>query len=232
MGGLIRRAGPPPRQKLTGQIDVIGNGFVRNTPEGMPIRPIAAKENVIQVMTAERREYSRVQGKFDTTMPPPSFPINEPFFEPDNYNYGYEPTQEQQWNNDQPAWMPTGIKELTPGPPQMVPPPMNVMMRPPIAMVQPPHMGGMGGGPRMMPPSHNMDRDRDRDRERDRDRDRDRGIDRDRDRDRDRERVDRDRDREREYRERSRDRGKSEVLVLFFYIRLPKIILKILGKRS
>lgn len=72
-----------------------------------------AKENVIQVMTAERREYSRPKGKFDVTMsmPPPAFNMaNEPFYPEDNYSYGYEPTQEQQWNNDNVGvgWMPSG----------------------------------------------------------------------------------------------------------------------------
>lgn len=95
-----------------------------------------AKENVIQVMTAERREYSRPKGKFDVTMsmPPPSFNVvNEPFYPEDNFSYGYEPTQEQQWNNDNVGWVPSGIKELTPGP-QMVPPPhINMNMPPPSA---------------------------------------------------------------------------------------------------
>lgn len=84
-----------------------------------------AKENVIQVMTAERREYSRPKGKFDVqamSMPPPPFNMNnEPFYQEDNYSYGYEPTQEHQWkeqpwNNDNAnvnvnvgvGWVPSG----------------------------------------------------------------------------------------------------------------------------
>lgn len=205
MGGLIRRAGPPPGRKGAGQIDVIGsNGLSsRRELDAANKAPGGAKENVIQVMTAERREYSRPGvGKFDSA--PPPFPVAEPFFDNDSYNYGYEPTQEQQWINDNPGWVPSGIKELTPGPqlvPQMVPPPMGGMMRPPInSGIPPPHMSS-----RMMPPPHSGDRDRDR--ERDRERERDRTVERERgDRDRDR-----DRDREREYRERDRDRGKSEV---------------------
>lgn len=190
-GGFMRRSGGQPFRKSTGHIDVIGsNGLSsrRDGYDGNTKSIIPAKENVIQVMTAERREYSRVQG-----MPPPGFPMNnEPFFEPDNYNYGYEPTQEQQWNQQQdPSWVPSGIKELTPGH-MNVPPPgvMNVggMMRPPMGggpqMVPPPHMMNQ-----MVQPSHGNDRERERDRERDRDR-----------------RADRDRDRERD-----RDRGKSEV---------------------
>lgn len=74
----------------------------------------SAKENPIQVMTAERREYSRAKGKFDVTMtmpPPPPFNMgNEPFFQEDNYSYGYEPTQEHQWNNDNcGGWVPSGM---------------------------------------------------------------------------------------------------------------------------
>lgn len=63
-------------------------------------------------MTAERREYSRAKGKFDVmAMPPPAFNMggNEPFFPDDSFSYGYEPTQEQQWNNDNSVgWMPSG----------------------------------------------------------------------------------------------------------------------------
>lgn len=106
-------------------------------------------------MTAERREYSRPKGKFEAIAPPPFNMGNEPFYPEDNYNsYGYEPTQEQQWNNDNVGvgWMPSGIiqlnfmfilkkkirntynfsykgiKELTPGP----------MMIPPMSMPPPP----------------------------------------------------------------------------------------------
>lgn len=75
-----------------------------------------AKENVIQVMTAERREYSRPKGKFDVSMsmPPPNFNMsNEPFYPEDNFSYGYEPTQEQQWNdNVQVGWMPSGELQI------------------------------------------------------------------------------------------------------------------------
>lgn len=96
--------------------------------------PPPAKENIIQVMTAERREYSRPKGKFDVSMsmPPPNFNVvNEPFYPDDSFSYGYEPTQEQQWNNDNVGWVPSGIKELTPGPQMMHPLPMNINMPPP-----------------------------------------------------------------------------------------------------
>ncbi|KAG4065076.1 hypothetical protein HA402_007473 [Bradysia odoriphaga] len=183
-GGFMRRSGgPPPFRKATGHIDVIGSN---------------AKENVIQVMTAERREYSRVQG-----MPPPGFPMNEPFFESDTYNYGYEPTQEQQWNQQEPGWVPSGIKELTPGHMVVPPPGMNVgMMRPPMSgpgQMVPPHHMMASQGP-IMPQSHGNDRERDRDRDRDRRGDRDRERDRDRGKSEESERGTRDRDR---YRERS-----------------------------
>ncbi|KAJ6632693.1 Pre-mRNA 3'-end-processing factor FIP1 [Pseudolycoriella hygida] len=190
-GNFIRRSGgPPPFRKTTGHIDVIGSNV---------------KENVIQVMTAERREYSRLQG-----MPPPGFPGNEPFFEQETYNYGYEPTQEQQWNQQDPGWIPSGIKELTPG--HMVGPPpgmMNVgMMRAPMPgpqMVPPPHM--MGPQTQLMPPSHGNDRDRERERERRNDRERERERDRDRGKSEESERGGRDRDR---YRERSTRRDNRE----------------------
>lgn len=67
-------------------------------------------------MTAERREYSRPKGKFDVqalNMPPPPFNMNnEQFYPEDNFSYGFEPTQEQQWNNDNVGvgvgWVPSG----------------------------------------------------------------------------------------------------------------------------
>lgn len=196
MGGLIRRSGPPPGRK----------------------------ENVIQVMTAERREYSRVQGKFDSPMGPPfssggpgGSGDGEGFFEPDAYNYGYEPTQEQQWNNDQqpPGWIPTGVKELTPGPHMMVPPHMRGG---PQMGAAPPHMGGGSGGDHKMMPPPGMDRgerggggdrgDRDRGSGGDRERERERPAERSSDRERS------ERDRDREYRERGREeRVKSEVKI-------------------
>lgn len=107
--------------------------FIQNQPNKTYL-DTPTKENVIQVMTAERREYSRAKGKFEPPMMQPpvnSFPVNEPFYPDDNnFSYGYEPTQEQQWGNDGAGWVPSGIKELTPGP-QMVPPPMNMNMPPP-----------------------------------------------------------------------------------------------------
>ncbi|XP_034233226.1 pre-mRNA 3'-end-processing factor FIP1 isoform X3 [Thrips palmi] len=65
--------GPPPGRKMGGSIDVIGSGggtlaSRRNTDRDTP-----PKENVIQVMTADRREYSRKNPGFpDMSVPPPS----------------------------------------------------------------------------------------------------------------------------------------------------------------
>lgn len=112
-----KRAGPPPGRKMAGTIDVIGSsglGSRRNLEKSPP------KENVIQVMTADRREYSRkppgppfpdmsvpppgpvVPPSFD--MPPPGYQEPPaPYFmpEPDPYYHSsYEPTQDRQWGGD------------------------------------------------------------------------------------------------------------------------------------
>ncbi|XP_014238978.1 pre-mRNA 3'-end-processing factor FIP1 [Trichogramma pretiosum] len=120
-----KRAGPPPGRKMAGTIDVIGStglGSRRNSEKSPP------KENVIQVMTADRREYSRKPPVFPDVsvpppvpnpippafnMPPPGFPHPEPvpsYFlpEPDPYYNSYEPTQDRQWGND-PTWQPSNI---------------------------------------------------------------------------------------------------------------------------
>ncbi|XP_046987991.1 pre-mRNA 3'-end-processing factor FIP1 isoform X2 [Schistocerca americana] len=65
-----KKAGPPPGRKMGGTIDVIGGGGLasrRNLEKGTP-----PKENVIQVMTADRREYSRKPPFPDMTVPPPT----------------------------------------------------------------------------------------------------------------------------------------------------------------
>ncbi|GLG99930.1 Putative polyadenylation factor i complex subunit fip1 [Gryllus bimaculatus] len=66
-----KKAGPPPGRKMGGTIDVIGGGGLasrRNLEKGTP-----PKENVIQVMTADRREYSRKPAGFpDLSVPPPT----------------------------------------------------------------------------------------------------------------------------------------------------------------
>lgn len=188
------RQGPPPPRKMNNGIDVIGGMAMhpRPEPDMMPRHP---KENIIQVMTADRREYSRTS-KFDSPMGPPPFGAPPDFYhnEPDYGDYGYEPTQESQWNQE-PNWQPHGIKTLTPGPPPPMMPPGMGMPPPHMDMMPPPMQPGMNMGPPGMGP-HGMrghDRERDRDRgERERDR-------RPRERDREREhRRDRERDRERE----------------------------------
>lgn len=135
----IKRIGGPRPIRQSGTIDVIG------APSQNPIRPPAPRENVIQVMTADRREYSRTV--VGNTQPNPSMPIQfnvppEEFYheEQDAFNYGYEPTQDSQWDAQNPGWAPGEIKELT-GINQ--PPPMLGIN------VPPPMMGGIP--PRMMP---------------------------------------------------------------------------------
>lgn len=184
-GGIInagmRRAGPPPGRKMNGSIDVIGGHSISSRREMeanaiTTIKPPGIKENVIQVMTADRREYSRtvVGNKFDVSVPPPPFQggvsVPPDTFYDQEYGYGYEPTQDSQWGPENTNWTPS-IKELTPGmgpPPQMVPPPNAIPqlmgnMGPPIpdhhmGMIPPSLMGLMQNpnphnnspGPRMM----------------------------------------------------------------------------------
>ncbi|XP_030563873.1 pre-mRNA 3'-end-processing factor FIP1 [Drosophila novamexicana] len=172
---------------------VLGDGPMQMPPPGMPPmmqhqprpgmgmmarppRPISTtggvKENAIQVMTAECREYSRGGlGPMAPNFPPPGA-ADEPFFhEPEPFDYGYEPTQESQWGNDNAGWVPTGIKELTPGPvhhppqqQQQQPPPqiggppgMPQMNVPPPQMGgPPPQLRGQHAPPGMMPPNMRM----------------------------------------------------------------------------
>ncbi|KAL1140117.1 hypothetical protein AAG570_000049, partial [Ranatra chinensis] len=113
-GGLggVRKAGPPPGPRRSGVIDVIGGSGVasRRATDSPP------KENAIQVMTADKRDYGRKN--FDMSIPPPGFeasqppippvvpsypphPYNQDFYNPevDTYYQAYEPTQDLQWNN-------------------------------------------------------------------------------------------------------------------------------------
>ncbi|CRL05870.1 CLUMA_CG019035, isoform A [Clunio marinus] len=168
--GLKRIGGPRP--KPSGTIDVIG------APTQNPIRPQAPRENVIQVMTADRREYSRtVVGNpqnppmpLQFNVPPEEFYNHE---EQDAFNYGYEPTQDSQWDNQNPGWQPSEIKELTginQPPPMMslnIPPPMMGGMPPrmPLNMMPsvqpgmiPPLMSQVTSMPQSMKPVDNRDR--------------------------------------------------------------------------
>ncbi|XP_053695185.1 pre-mRNA 3'-end-processing factor FIP1 [Sabethes cyaneus] len=194
------RSGPPPPRKMNNGIDVIGgmNMHPRQDGDMMPRHP---KENVIQVMTADRREYSRTSNKYDPSMGPPPFGAPPDFYhnEPDYGDYGYEPTQESQWNQES-SWQPHGIKTLTPGPPppHMMPP--GMVMQPHMEMMPPPMQPGMGMGPPGMGPPGMRGHDRDvrADREREREREREHhGKMREREREREH-RRERDRDRERE----------------------------------
>ncbi|VVC90714.1 unnamed protein product, partial [Leptidea sinapis] len=91
-----------------------------------------ARENTIQVMTAERREYGRPGHMRDG--PPEYFPPHADYYQPPHVPY-----QEPSWGPpEQSGWAPTEIKELTPGP--MGPPPMGPPMGMP-PMMGPPHMG-------------------------------------------------------------------------------------------
>lgn len=96
----VRKAGPPPGRRMTGAIDVIGGG---GGPPPGKMDTHQPKENVIQVMTADRREYSRKPPGFpDLSMPPPAtFEEYQPEFgfnpEPEPFYGGYEPTQDVQW---------------------------------------------------------------------------------------------------------------------------------------
>ncbi|XP_014470603.1 PREDICTED: pre-mRNA 3'-end-processing factor FIP1 [Dinoponera quadriceps] len=216
-----KRAGPPPGRKMAGTIDVIGSSGLasrRNLDKSPP------KGNVIQVMTADRREYSRKPGFPDMSVPPPGAGMPPPFDMPppgyagepasfympdaDPYYQSYEPTQDSQWGND-PTWQPTNLaipmtendddKDMGPKTiPTMVPP----TSIPPLIQARDQRDG--------------RDRERDRDRDRDREmesmgRDRERDKDREREREREKDPLMRDRDRERDSmtREEDRDRDRS-----------------------
>ncbi|XP_014598749.1 PREDICTED: pre-mRNA 3'-end-processing factor FIP1 [Polistes canadensis] len=222
-----KRAGPPPGRKMAGTIDVIGSSGLasrRNLDKSPP------KGNVIQVMTADRREYSRKPGFPDMSVPPPGAGLPPPFDMPppgysgepapfympeaDPYYQSYEPTQDSQWGND-PTWQPTNLAiPMTEGEEDKDMGPKTIpTMVPPISM------------PPLLPPRDQRDirgdreRDRDRDRERERDmdsmgRERERDKDRERDREREKDSMIRDRDRERDSvardEERDRDRSRSQ----------------------
>lgn len=173
--GIKRIGGPRP--KPSGTIDVIG------APSQNPIRPPAPRENIIQVMTADRREYSRTV--VGNTLPNQPMPIQfnvppEEFYnheEQDAFNYGYEPTQDSQWESQNPGWAPSAIKELTGmnQPPSMhglsVPPPMitgiprmppNMVQQPGQSTMIPSLMSQVTTMPQSLKPGETRDR-RDRD---------------------------------------------------------------------
>ncbi|KYM78376.1 Pre-mRNA 3'-end-processing factor FIP1 [Atta colombica] len=179
-----KRAGPPPGRKMAGTIDVIGSSGLasrRNLDKSPP------KGNVIQVMTADRREYSRKPGFPDMSVPPPGAGMPPPPFD------------------IPPTWQPTNLaipmtegeddKDMGPKTIPTMVPPTNI---PPL----------------MQPRDQRDGRDRERDRDRDRDREldsmsRDRDKDRDRDRDREKDSMMRDRDRDSMTRDEDRERDRS-----------------------
>ncbi|KYN05653.1 PREDICTED: pre-mRNA 3'-end-processing factor FIP1 [Cyphomyrmex costatus] len=216
-----KRAGPPPGRKMAGTIDVIGSSGLasrRNLDKSPP------KGNVIQVMTADRREYSRKPGFPDMSVPPPGAGMPPPPFdmpppgyageptpfyipETDPYYQSYEPTQDNQWGND-PTWQPTNLAiPMTEGEDDKDMGPKTIpTMVPPTSIP-----------PLMQPRDQRDGRDRERDRDRDREMDsmsRDRDKDRDRDRDREKDSMMRDRDRDRDSmtrdEDRERDRSRSQ----------------------
>lgn len=172
--GIKRIGGPRP--KPSGTIDVIG------APSQNPIRPPAPRENIIQVMTADRREYSRTV--VGNTLPNQPIPLNfsvppEEFYnheEQDAFNYGYEPTQDSQWESQNPGWAPSEIKELTgmnqpPSmmglsvPPPMIPGGMPPNMIPPLGQpgMIPSLMSQVTSMPQSLKPAENRDRRGERD---------------------------------------------------------------------
>ncbi|XP_055384811.1 pre-mRNA 3'-end-processing factor FIP1 [Condylostylus longicornis] len=185
-----------------------------------------ARENAIQVMTAECRDYSKMNfaGGHDDS-----------FFENDGYNYGFEPTQDLQWLNQvNKSWQPTGIKELTLDP-GLVGPPAEMSNHSAPEMGQHPMMNipqptGMTPSttiprpieslmlpPKVAPPFPNRDWNKDWERDKDMHyKDREREI-RSRDKDRIRESRDRDSiierersDRDRSDREYNRERERTD----------------------
>ncbi|CAH2099586.1 unnamed protein product [Euphydryas editha] len=202
--GVALHAGPPPRAPPADARRAAGPQRHDEMPPGMQ-NNYQSRENTIQVMTAERREYGRAHGR---DAPPPADYFSAP--PPDHYYPPHAPYEEPWAHPDQSGWAPTEIKELTPGPmgPPAMGPPMG--MTPPLVPphnMPPSHVLGAPFAPqyRSHLPPHMHERDRDRERERDRDRDRDRDRLRERD---DRDRRERDR-RDEEERDRERDRERS-----------------------
>ncbi|GBP66841.1 Pre-mRNA 3'-end-processing factor FIP1 [Eumeta japonica] len=215
--GVSMHSAPPPRPAHPPERNRPG-AMMRND-EGMPPmmnNPYANRENTIQVMTADRREYGRrdaVPEYFPPAAHPPDmyYPPHGP---PPSHHashmpphpHAHAPPYEEPWGQPGPGWVPTEIKELTPGP--MGPPPLG----PPVGMgapLAPPHSpyapAHSPAPPYRHPPPHERERERERERDRDRDRERDRLRERD-----ERDRRDRERERrEDEERERERERSRS-----------------------
>lgn len=75
----------------------------RNLEEAKTLADKPVQYFIFQVMTADRREYSRKPGFPDMTVPPPAanFEDFQPEYgfnpEPEPFYGGYEPTQDMQW---------------------------------------------------------------------------------------------------------------------------------------
>ncbi|XP_068153683.1 uncharacterized protein [Drosophila tropicalis] len=88
----------PPGTTMQPSHLAMGMGMQRSS------RPIAAcKEQVIKVLTAESRHYTRMNLNFPP--PPPGVTDDAYLREQDSFDYGY---------GEQSNWMPTSIKQLTP----------------------------------------------------------------------------------------------------------------------
>lgn len=157
-----------PRGPVVNDGSKYGNqNFVQGVPRPMqtPVMKVieTPKMNTIQVMTADRREYSRKPGFPDMSVPPP-IGYQEPYIPQPEYGFnpepepfyggGYEPTQDSQWMEGQgnPNWQPSEIKTLTGGSPP----------RTPSQVMGPPSFRG-GRSPSRRSPSRERDRERDRD---------------------------------------------------------------------
>ncbi|CAG9771167.1 unnamed protein product [Ceutorhynchus assimilis] len=135
---LMNPINVPPRMPMMQQTPQNFNNMMGPRPMMPPPMMMnnmePPKTNTIQVMTADRREYSRKPGFPDLSQPPPmGYPV-EPYIPPPEYGFnpepepfygGYEPTQDSQWMEGQgnPNWQPTEIKTLTGSPPRMMAPP-------------------------------------------------------------------------------------------------------------
>ncbi|XP_019873717.1 pre-mRNA 3'-end-processing factor FIP1 [Aethina tumida] len=105
-----------------------GNYLAGPPPRSVPPplgKPDQQKISTIQVMTADRREYSRKPGFADMSVPPPNFEEFQQEYgfnpEPEPFYGGYEPTQDSQWVVGAPPMGP---------PPHMMGPPMMPMHSP------------------------------------------------------------------------------------------------------
>ncbi|KAK8741027.1 hypothetical protein OTU49_002453, partial [Cherax quadricarinatus] len=96
------KAGPPPRNKGMGQIDVIGG---------------VNKPSTIQVMTADRREYSN---KVMMNGPPPPLPSTTPGY--NDMEFGGNPYGEAYYANEPPFFGGSGFENPPPWTPGQPPP--------------------------------------------------------------------------------------------------------------